>query len=123
SFIMTKAMDNNNLRDLGYTIYSRYEDALRRWLGDRLDVIRGDRWADQIPSGIKSKITDKCSLTELPSLAQALDATDLPDLMEIICYHSSFRDFLPDAPDDATSYQRDIEVIYRYRCKIAHVDP
>lgn len=114
---------HSSLRDLGYTIYSRYEDALRRWLGQRLDVIYGDRWADQIPSGIKSKIIDKLSLSELPDLTQALDATDLPDLMDIICYRKSFRAFLPDVPLDAAAYRRDMGTIYQYRCKIAHVDP
>jgi hypothetical protein len=116
-------MMHSNLRDLGYTVYSRYEDALRRWLGDRLNVIFGDRWADQISGFIKSKITDKLSLSELPNLTQALDATDFPDLMDITCYHKSFRTFLPDVPFDAAAYRRDMGLIYQYRCKIAHVDP
>jgi len=86
-------------------------------------VICGDRWVDQIPSGIRSKITDKLSLSELPTLTQALDATDLPDLMDVICYRKSFRNFLPDVPLDAAAYRREMGLIYQYRCKIAHVDP
>jgi LuxR family transcriptional regulator, glucitol operon activator len=116
-------MLHSNLRDLGYTVYSRYEDALRRWLGDRLQVIHGDRWADQVPPGIRVKIVDKLSISELLDLTQALDATDFPDLMEIVCYRKSFRAFLPDVPREADAYQRDVGLIYQYRCKIAHVDP
>ena len=116
-------MMHSNLRDVGYTVYSRYEDALRRWLGERLNVICGDRWADQISSNIKSKIIDKLSLVELPNLTQALDATDFPDLMDIICYRKFFRVFLPDVSFDAAAYRRDTGLIYQYRCKIAHVDP
>ena len=116
-------MMHSNLRDLGYTVYSRYENALRRWLGDRLQVIHGDRWADQIPGFIRSKIIDRLSISDLPNLTQALDATDFPHLMEIICYRKSFRAFLPDVPHNADAYQRDMGLIYQYRCKIAHVDP
>lgn len=117
-------MPNSNLRDLGYTVYSRYEIALRRWLGDQLQTACGNRWQDQIPNGVKSKIVDKLSLTELsPDLMQALDATDLPDLMEIMCYRKSFRTFLPDGTLDADTYRKDLHLIYQYRCKIAHSDP
>jgi tetratricopeptide (TPR) repeat protein/cold shock CspA family protein len=117
-------MTTSNLRDLGYTVYSRYELALRRWLADRLQTVCGNRWQDQIPNGIKTKIIDKLSLTELsPDPMQALDATDIPDLMEIMCYRKSFRTFMPDGAVDAEAYRKDLHLIYQYRCKIAHSDP
>jgi predicted restriction endonuclease len=113
------------MRDLGYTVYSRYEEALRRWLRDRLVALFDDQWQEQIPSGIQSKILDKLPTTsqELGSLEEALRCTDLPDLMEVACYRKGFTKFLPEGTFDAEAFRKDVLTIYDYRCRIAHVDP
>ena len=113
-----------NRKDIGYTIYSRFEEAFRLWLGEKIQALFGSKWKDYIPKGIFNKIQDGSScliLDEIEDVALLLDETDMPDLMEIVCFNKKFSQYIPNNHFSIDDFRNKMSTIYYLRCKIAHV--
>jgi LuxR family glucitol operon transcriptional activator len=112
-----------NRRDVGYTLYSRTEEALRGWISDRL-LEKGADWRSHIPKGIWQKVLDRSGRADPLELNDPLDVlqeTDIPDLSEIL-----FRKGTPllralPAEFDTDRLREYLSTLYDLRCKIAHV--
>ena len=110
-------------KDIGYTIYSRLEEALRSWVRDSL-LRFGNDWRTQIPPGIWEKVENKSTLIsqqDAEDPADILEETDLPDIAEIVCYQKQFTTFVDNSIFSQKDFQETIGKIYRLRCQIAHV--
>ena len=114
---------NITRKDIGYTVYSRLEEALRNWIAMTL-LGFGDQWLEHIPPGILDKAIDRstfASSEELTDPSDMLDETDMPDLAEIVCYRSAFSTFVPHGSFTQREFQDHIASLYELRNKIAHV--
>ena len=115
---------NVDRKDVGYTVCSRLEQALRSWLSDRLLVLEGDKWRDAIPRGLLDKATERnaevvdAALTEP---AQLLEELDLPDIWEVAAFKKSINAFLDQTGLMPSEFQQTIDTLYGIRIKIAHV--
>ncbi|GEM_PF-1213467 len=111
-------------RDIGYTLYSRLEEALRTWLARRLWDYDGPQWIDQIPPAVLSAIQEKASTGVVGDLqldpASLLEETEIPQLKEVICFRKSFQRFIQSGVDQDEFIHR-MDDLYQIRCKIAHV--
>src|SRR3989304_456314 len=84
-------------KDIGYTIYSRLEEALRSWIRDVL-LNFGKDWPARIPSGVWEKAEDRSPLVSSAhpdDPADLLEETDIPDLLDIVLYKNAFSTFVP----------------------------
>ena len=114
-------------RDIGYAIYSRLEESLRRLVHNGLLTLFGRDWKEHIPAGIRDKVSDKLSLSSIDDVDDPmtiLEETDLPDLMEIMCFKHTqdcFHDFFPDRTISRERFQEIMAKLYPIRVKIAHV--
>lgn len=112
-----------NRKDIGYTIYSRLEEALRSWIRENL-LNLGDQWPAHIPSGVWEKAEDGSLLDSRDKIddpADLLEETDIPDLSEIVCYKNAFSVFVPHGTFTQKEFQDRISSLYDLRCKVAHV--
>jgi len=110
-------------KDVGYTIYSRLEEALRNWIRETL-LNFGDQWPAHVPSGVWDKAEDRLpfvSQGKVDDPAELLEETDIPDLSEIVCYKNAFSVFVPHDSLPQKAFQDRMGVLYDLRCKIAHV--
>jgi len=110
-------------KDIGYTLYSRLEEALRSWVGETL-LNLGSEWASYVPPGILQRIEENSQnipfeLPEDPS--EVLEETFIPDLSEIVCYKNSFDIFVKHNSLTKSEFQTLISTLYEVRNKIAHV--
>jgi len=83
-------------RDICYTIISRFEQALRKLIVNKVEILYGNFKA-AIPEGIIQKVADRAETYKLKSLPDFLEETDFPDLKEILVYKKLYRYYL--APD------------------------
>ena len=110
-------------RDIGYTVYSRVEEALREWVSDKL-LLFGEQWRTHIPDGIWAKAEDKNSLLirdEINEPLDLLEETDIPDIAEIVCYRNNFSTFIHGDEHTPQRFRERIGTLYKLRCQIAHV--
>lgn len=110
-------------KDIGYTIYSRLEEALRNWIGACLGTM-SERWLDNVPNGIVDKVLDQSSFNSADDIIDPidlLDETNIPDLVGIICYKKSFAKYVVNGELTQEQFQRHLEDLYCLRNKIAHV--
>jgi len=110
-------------KDIGYTVYSRLEEALRSSLRENLSKF-GDEWAEHIPTGIWDKVGEKSSLASYQKAddpADMLEETNIPDLAEIVCYKNAFSVFIPHGTLTQRKFKDCMNSLYELRCKIAHV--
>ena len=111
-------------KDVGYAIYSRLEEALRYWIKEKLLALYGPDWPARIPQGIWTKVQEN-STSLLPGATEdplhLLDETDIPDLMEIVCFKNVFTDFVNTGSMDVREFRERMTKLYDVRCKIAHV--
>ncbi len=110
-------------KDIGYTIYSRLEEALRSWIREAL-LNFGDQWSVHIPPGVWEKVEDKSSLVspdQVDDPADVLEEMHMPDLSEIVCYKNAFTSFVPHGVFTQDTFQNRMRCLYDLRCKIAHV--
>ncbi len=110
-----------NRKDVGYTIYSRIEEALRYLVRDKLVTL--EDWVNSIPKGVLDKVKNRSSLV-LPlsdDPTDFLEETHLTELSEIICYKDSFERFVPVNTWDQAMFQDKMIALYGLRNKIAHV--
>jgi LuxR family transcriptional regulator, glucitol operon activator len=111
-------------KDIGYAIYSRLEEALRFWLKDKLLSLYGMDWRSHIPKGIWDKVSEALLAFNAKDSDDPLDVlneTDIPDLMEIVCFKSAFVDFVGPGSITLGEFRGEISKLYEVRCKIAHV--
>lgn len=111
-------------KDIGYTIYSRLEEALRFWISDKLEKQYGDDWARFIPLGLWEKTVDVLnvsSVDEIESPIDLLDELNIPDLLEIITYKKSYSIYLPSGIMKRKELEKNFKMLYEIRNKIAHV--
>jgi hypothetical protein len=92
-------------RDVGYTIISRFEEALRGFLAECLEILF-DNYQEGVPSGIISKAEERASNKGWENLTDLLEDLDFPDLKEIICYQYC-----------GQIKKGDKKAIHRIRCK------
>jgi LuxR family glucitol operon transcriptional activator len=112
-----------NRKDIGYTIYSRLEEALRSWIRENL-LNFGRQWLLHVPPGIWDKAEDKSpsvSRDKTDDPADLLEETDIPDLAEIVCYKNAFLVFVPHDSFTQEVFRDRTRILYDLRCKIAHV--
>ena len=98
-------------KDIGYTIYSRLEESIRSWLGQKLLNLFGNDWHSYIPEGVLAKAQESLSLAstnEVDDPVIVLDETDMPDLMEIICYRKAFSNFIPQEVMAAKNFRNEM---------------
>ena len=112
-------------KDIGYTIYSRLEEAIRFWLRDKLLNLFGSEWRSHIPKGLWERAMDELSLSspeKIEDPLNVLDETEIPDLGQIVCYDKgkSYSSYVPSGMKQS-EFLDNIMRIYRIRIKIAHV--
>lgn len=110
-------------KDIGYTIYSRLEEPLRFWIREKLLNLFGSEWQKQVPDGVWNKVQEKLTLSpkEVDDPIIILDETDIPDLVEIVCYKKAFLNFVPHGVMTVEEFRSKMNKLYEIRCKIAHV--
>lgn len=108
-----------NRRDIGYTIISRFEEAYRNFLINKLTIKHAD-FRDGIPSNIVSRINERSENLFFDDPAYFFQNSDFPDLLEISIYKDNFNDFFTEGIDKQT-LSTSMSQLYSLRCKIAHV--
>ncbi len=111
-------------KDIGYTVYSRLEEALRLWTRQVLLSAHGGDWLAQIPPGIKEKVQVKltsAALEQIDDPLVLLEETDLPDLSEIFQYRKAYRTFMPTGGIAQERFKELMVSLYELRTRIAHV--
>ncbi len=107
-------------RDICYTIISRFEQALRKLLVNKIEILYGD-YMGAIPDGIIQKVTDKTGSCDLKSLPDFLEETDFPDLKEISVYKKLYRYYFASSILSQSEFIKMMDDLYIIRCKISHV--
>lgn len=115
---MEKAL---NRRDVGYTIVSRFETALRLFISNTLLYLYSD-FKDGVPLGIYSKALDRANATKFDDITDLLEYSDYIDLSEIIVFKGSYQKFFPDNNMLEEVFKDSMQETYLLRCKIAHVN-
>lgn len=113
-----------NRKDIGYALYSRVEESLRNWISSKLFQISGNDWKKEVPEGIWNKLSDKLIAEEITEIGEPqilLEETDLPDLMDIVCYKKNFDFFIGNNTIRKTDFRDLMIKLYELRIKIAHV--
>jgi LuxR family glucitol operon transcriptional activator len=111
------------VREVGYTVYARLEETLRAWVRERL-LNFGTEWQSRIPKGVWDKVLDRSSISSFDKIdepGELLEETDLPDIVEIVCYKNGFATFSSHANITQDIFQKRIQTIYEIRNKIAHI--
>lgn len=108
-------------RDIGFTIVSRLEEALRSFISEKLTNSYGVKFLEGIPDGIIRVVSEKTNETQWDDLQDFLEETNLPDLSEIICFTKNYSDIFKESIRDAKSFSSLISELYQTRCKIAHI--
>lgn len=111
-------------KDIGYALYSRSEEALRYWLKDKILNLFGADWQSQVPAGIWSKAKEKYSSDSPQQFDDPLslfEETDIPDLMEIVCYRNAFDQYIPRETMRIGDFRDHMKKLYDLRNRIAHV--
>jgi tetratricopeptide (TPR) repeat protein/GTPase SAR1 family protein len=107
-------------RDVGYTIVSRFEEAFRQFLTDKLPI-HFMNFEKGIPSGIVEKVKKRISQNGSDEADDFLENTDFSDLPEIICFNGMYNIYFPDVKISQSEFQSLMVDLYELRCKIAHV--
>ncbi len=109
-----------NRRDIGYSIISRFEEAFRSFLNDKLQVFFSN-YLDGIPDDIIRKAQDRTEKTDWDSLVDFLEDIDFPDLKEIVCKKDIFSQYFPNINISKEEFHLYMDELYSLRCKIAHI--
>ena len=109
----------NNRRDAGYTIISRFEDAYREFLINKLSLIQPD-FFELIPQGVILKANERGNCSNWEDLEEFIINIDFPDLKEITLYKSNKKSLIHDKIDPI-EFNEVMDELYSLRCKIAHV--
>lgn len=107
-------------RDIGYTIISRFEEALRSFLASELSNCFSN-YRDGIPSGILEKARERSANDDWNDPFDFLEDTDFPDLSEIACFRDMYPKYFSGGEIPKDEFKDLMEELYNLRCKIAHV--
>jgi tetratricopeptide (TPR) repeat protein len=119
-------MKEFSLRDIGYTILSRFEELFRDFLADCLLKTYGNDWANYIPTGILGKVREKISKErsteqqEEIDIREFLDETDFYHLCEIVLYSNKLKLLLAQQKIDIDDFASKMQALNKLRSKIAH---
>lgn len=109
----------SNRRDAGYTIISRFEEAMRNYLQAYLEN-RFSNIKDNIPVGVWNKAFERNNSIEFESSQEIFESLDFPDLKEILTFKDHPKDLLKGKLDIDT-FTKSMDELYLLRCKIAHI--
>lgn len=109
-----------NLRDIGYTIISRFEETFRSFLSDKTEILFSN-YQDGIPKGIIEKAKERTSKLKWDESADFFDDIDFVDLKEIVFYKDHYNIYFPNKNISKIEFENIFDELYRLRCKIAHV--
>src|SRR5215831_12634220 len=111
-------------KDIGYALYSRLEEAFRFWLKDKILGIFGSEWQSFVPPGVWLKVNEKSrslSGSQIDDPLVVFEETDIPDIMEIVCYKGNFPRYVQAGVIKIEEFRSIIGKLYELRNKIAHV--
>ena len=122
----TNSLVTVTAKDLGYTLYSRLEEAFRTHLARRLIELFGTAWESQVPQGVFANVQNNSGRTRTVGLAPSdpwdlLEYTYLNDLQEIVCHKGAYSRFFPDQESTQADFQDLFNQLNGLRCRIAHV--
>jgi LuxR family transcriptional regulator, glucitol operon activator len=122
----TDFLVNVTAKDLGYTLYSRLEEAFRACLARRLIELFGTAWESQVPQGVWTNVQNNSGGTRAAGLSPSdpwdlLEYTYLSDLGEIVCHNGAYSRFFPDQEITQGDFQEVFNQLNGLRCRIAHV--
>jgi len=109
----------NNRRDAGYTIISRFEEAYRELLLNKLSIINPD-FFELIPQGVILKANERGHCTNWDDFEEFIINIDFPDLKEITLYKTNSK-ILNNGVIDNKEFSETMDELYSLRCKIAHI--
>lgn len=109
----------SNRRDAGYTIISRFEEAFRLFLINKLTCIDIE-FFNLIPQGIILKANERGNCFDWDDHNEFMDNIDFPDLMEISLYKGNDKVILTDKLSK-DRFKECMRILYELRCKIAHI--
>jgi len=109
-----------NRRDIGYFVISRFEEAFRSFLSDKLQVFFGN-YLDGIADDIVRRTKDRTEKTDWDNLSDFLEDIDFPDLKQIVCKKGMFPKYFPNIDVSKDKFQLYMDELYNLRCKIAHI--
>lgn len=117
-------MDESKFRVYGYEIVSNFEGAVRDFIAEFLVRLYGNKWVDNIPSGVVDSVKKKIKypLQNLTNPHDFLEETDFPNLKEIMAYQDHFNyasEFFGAIEKD--QFCERMDDVYRSRNNIAHV--
>ena len=107
---------------VGYGLWVALEDTLRNWLSKRLAEAYGEKWPEQIPTGIWNKIHERYNeavkASNLEQIRELIEHSDFPDIFDIVRFRKQVNIFLPDVSVDDIDYYN--QKLYSLRNQIAH---
>lgn len=109
-----------NRRDIGYTIISRFEEAFRCLLVNKLPIIFGS-YQEGIPQGVIDKAKDRTSKTHWEDASDFLEDIEFPDLKDIVSYNNLYKKIFPESELTKDLFDHIMDELYYLRCKIAHI--
>jgi LuxR family glucitol operon transcriptional activator len=113
-------MPSFSRRDVGYTVVSRFEETLRSFILRKVNILL-PRWETGVPEGVLKKAKARSTgVKGFEDASDFLEATDFPDLKEIILY-GGFKAYFPDCQLRQEDFERVMDELYSIRCAIAHV--
>jgi LuxR family transcriptional regulator, glucitol operon activator len=107
---------------LGYALWVTIEDSLRNWLAQRLILLFGHEWQNQIPAGVWNNLQERydgqIKQGDIEQVRDLLEHSDFPDIFGIVIYRKKQRDFLPSISVEDINYYNN--KLYTLRNNIAH---
>lgn len=112
-------MTINNRRDAGYTIISRFEDAFRGFLVNKISIINPS-FFELIPQGVILKANERASCSDWDDQEDFIQNIDFPDLKEITLFKQNYKFTIEDKLEKSDFIDA-MDELYALRCKIAHI--
>jgi len=121
------SLETNELRKLGYSIYSTFEEELRDYISEICKIECGDIWIDDLPQGVLSSINEKLkkediNIESIEKIRDLLEYSDFPHLKEILL-SKKYKKYIEDFSGTANQgvFIKNMDEIYGLRIKVAHV--
>ena len=107
-------------RDVGYTIISRFEEAFRYFLSDKI-LIFFPKFETELPAGVVRSAKERANEISFGSIDELLENTNFTHLTEIICFSGMYSSYFPETTITQKEFQEIMGLLYELRCKIAHI--
>lgn len=108
-----------NRRDIGYTLISRFEETLRAFIIEKLELNQ-DNLSDFVPRGVISKALERAVYSE-KDISIFFHNIDFPDLKDILIYQNNWEKTVTSSALNSSHFCDVMDQLYSLRCKIAHV--